>query len=356
MICTNPVNLPDVEEKIASKIVYLNPISYHSNPVLNRVLTYFVGPLRIPKAYDLFHVSDHMIGVFARFVHPSIVTAHGVFMCKAWSSADVYLPTTSRFGSFLSAVLSSPSIYNFFLDRSISSLRHAEGVICVSETEKRDVVKRLGMDPSEIEVIYEGVYHDVFKPRDTVSCRKELNLPLDKKIILHVGSEAPFKNVPFLIKAFYKLRKLMSDVILVRVGRKRVETSELIGKLGLTDIIYYFSNISDETLAKFYNAADLFVFPSFYEGFGFPPLEAMASGCPVIGGDCGAIREVVGNAGILINSFDIDNLSKMMERVLNDEDLRQKLRENSQKRAENFSWDKCAKETMKFYRKVLNKS
>lgn len=104
---------------------------------------------------------------------------------------------------------------------------------------------------------------------------------------------------------------------------------------------------------KFYNAADLFVFPSLYEGFGLPPLEAMACGCPVIVSNTSSLPEVVGNAGILINPYDFDALTEEMYQILTDNDLKQEYSKKSATRAKLFTWKKTAKQTWKVYKQVL---
>jgi glycosyltransferase involved in cell wall biosynthesis len=294
-----------------------------------------------------------MIGRFARSAHPSIITIHDVAECKVYRSEDLILPSSSRIGELLTPLLMPPSLYNFFLTKSMSDSRLADGVICVSEFSKYQAIRYLGIDPKKIIVIFSGVDHEVFKPRDKAFCREHFGFPLNIPIVLHVGSEIQRKNIPVLLKSFRRFKENFPDAILVRVGRKRSSTAHIIEKYGLTHSIRYFYGIQTD-LARLYNAADLFVFPSSYEGFGLPPLEAMASGCPVIAGNCDAIREVVNSAGILVDPHDEKGLFLAMKELFEDEGLRQELIRKGIDRSKKFSWEMCAKETIRYYEKVLN--
>ncbi|MEM3570154.1 MAG: glycosyltransferase family 1 protein [Candidatus Jordarchaeales archaeon] len=229
----------------------------------------------------------------------------------------------------------------------------AERIICISESAKHDLLQFINVDSEKVRVIHHGVDHDLFKPRDKPEVRKRLRLPLDKPIILNVASEEPRKNIPTLLKAFKRLLSEVPDALLVRVGEKTAEVNKIIDELGLRKNIVYLRP-GDTDLACLYNASDLFVFPSYYEGLGLPLLEAMSSGCPVIAGNRSAVPEVVGDAGILLDPFDIDGFAYWMREVLTNEDLRAKLSEAGYKRSLSFSWEKCAKETLEVYREVLN--
>ena len=127
----------------------------------------------------------------------------------------------------------------------------------------------------------------------------------------------------------------------------RSTTRRLISSLGLEDAILHYQKVANISL--FYNAADLFVFPSYYEGFGFPLVEAMASGCPVIAGDSSSIPEVVGKAGILFPSSDVAILSESIYRVLTDPNVRSMMIENGLERSLKFDWGVCAKQTLEVY-------
>jgi len=165
------------------------------------------------------------------------------------------------------------------------------------------------------------------------------------------------KNIPTLIKAFYESKRRRTNHKLVIVGKKGWKYDDIfetIDALNLKNEVIFTGYVPKEDLVKFYNTADLFVYPSVYEGFGLPPLEAMACGCPVITSNISSLPEVVGNAGITVNPYDVEELVEAMYRVLNDEDLRKELSKKGLERSKLFSWRKTAEETWKVYEEVFN--
>jgi glycosyltransferase involved in cell wall biosynthesis len=230
---------------------------------------------------------------------------------------------------------------------------NAERIICISESTKKDLLCFIDVDPKKVRVIYYGVDHEFFKPRDKPEARRRLGLPLDRPIILNVGSEEPRKNIPTLIKAFGILVKDVPNAMLIRVGSPTNTIKKLIHSQGLEGKIVYLRP-TDEDLSLLYDASDVFVFPSYYEGLGLPLLEAMASSCPVIAGNRSAIPEAVGDGGILLDPFDVDGFAYWMHEVLSNEDLRIKLSEKGYRRSLNFSWDRTAQEFEKDLEKIFS--
>jgi glycosyltransferase involved in cell wall biosynthesis len=255
----------------------------------------------------------------------------------------------------LVSIIEPRSIADFVVARKISSIKSVNRVICISESTKSDLLRFIDVDPKKVRVIYHGVDHELFKPRDKLEARLKLGLPLDRPLILNVGSEEHRKNIPTLLKSFKKLLNDVPNALLVRVGEKTANTEKLIEKLELNGRIVYLKP-SDKELAYLYNASDTFVFPSYYEGLGFPILEAMASGLPIIAGNRASIPEVVDDAEVLLDPFDVDGFAHWMCEVLVDEDLRAKLSEAGYKRSLNFSWEKCARETLEVYKEVLDEA
>jgi glycosyltransferase involved in cell wall biosynthesis len=245
------------------------------------------------------------------------------------------------------------SIADFYMRNKMLFVTNADYIICVSESTKRDLLRFIDVDPKKVRVVYHGVDHELFKPRDKLEARRKLRLPLDKPMFLNVGSEEPRKNIPTLIKAFGILVRDVPNAMLIRVGSPTNITKKLIHNQGLEGKIVYLRP-TDEDLSLLYNASDVFVFPSYYEGLGLPLLEAMASRCPVVAGNRSAIPEAVGNAGILLDPFDVDGFAYWMCEVLTNEDLRNRLSETGYRRSMSFSWEKCARETLEVYREVLN--
>ncbi|MBW9223589.1 glycosyltransferase family 4 protein [Methanothermococcus sp. SCGC AD-155-E23] len=237
------------------------------------------------------------------------------------------------------------------------TLRMADKIISVSYHTKRDLIKYLKIPEDKIEVIYHGVDED-YKPlpeKEVEMIKKKYNITTP--FILYVGSLKPLKNIPTLIKAYYKLRKQGLEYKLVITGKKRWKYREifkLINKLNLQKDVIFTGYVPREDLPALYNAADLFVSPSLYEGFGLPPLEAMACGTPVITSNTSSLPEVVGDAGIMVDPYDVDGLAKAMYEVLTNDGLREELRKRGLERAKLFNWKKCAEEHLRVYEEVYN--
>lgn len=221
-------------------------------------------------------------------------------------------------------------------------------IIAVSENTKRDAIEYLKVPEDKIRVIY-------LAPDERFKILNDTKIDyINYPFILHDNSIHPN-----LINAFYKLKKRgIKHKLLVFGGMDRStrkDREDLIKKMGLQKDVLLLGYVSDDELVKLYNLADLFVFPSGRcEGFGLPPLEAMACGCPVITGNIGTMLEVVGDAGIMVDPYNIDGWVKAMYEVLTNEGLRQDLIKSGLKRAKMFSWEKTAKETIKVYEEAYN--
>ncbi|MEW6041429.1 MAG: glycosyltransferase family 1 protein, partial [Elusimicrobiota bacterium] len=173
-----------------------------------------------------------------------------------------------------------------------------------------------------------------------------------------VGPLNERKNIPGLLKAFSILAKKGIQYRLVITGTGKETYINLIKKLcmglNIQDKVSWTGKIPSDAMVYFYNNAELLVYPSLYEGFGYPPLEAMACGCPIVASNTTSIPEVVGNAGILFNPHDTEEMAQAIEKVLKDTDLRQDLIKKGFEQVKNFSWAKTAKETLEVYKKVYN--
>ncbi len=225
----------------------------------------------------------------------------------------------------------------------------ADKIIAVSRSTKDDLVKIYGIEPEKIKVIYSGIgLESRIKNQESriLEIRKKYNLP--KKYILYLGTLEPRKNIIGLIKAFEILNTKYKLVIAGSKGWLYEDIFKIVKNSPAKDNIIFTGFIDDKDKAALYGLADLFVYPSFYEGFGFPPLEAMAAGTPVITSNFSSLPEAVGDAAITVNPYNIDELTKAIEMVLFDEKLRDILIERGYKKVKNFSWEKCAKETLEF--------
>lgn len=237
-----------------------------------------------------------------------------------------------------------------YYNRLKNELYKIDMFIAVSEHTKKDIMKYLDVPEHKIRVIYEAA-DESYKPvKDHSGIKKKYGLD---KFILSVGTLEPRKNIPNLIKAFGKLnRRDYKLVITGKKGWKYEEIFRLVESLGLGDRIKFLGYILDEELPALYSAAELFVYPSLYEGFGLPPLEAMACGTPVIVSNRSSLPEVVGDAGILIDPEDTDGIAEAMEKILQQPSLRKELSEKGLQQAKKFSWSKCASETIELYKQI----
>ncbi len=234
------------------------------------------------------------------------------------------------------------------------SVRLARRVIAVSESTKRDIVQHYGLSPAKVDVVHNGV-DPCFRrlPAEQVAgFRAKQGLP--DRFILFVGTLEPRKNVERLIEAYARLPKARPPLILV--GGKGWLYNGVFARmeaLNLTDEVQFVGYVPAMDLPLWYNAAELFVYPSLYEGFGLPPLEAMACGTPVIASSASSLPEVVSQAGLLVDPTSTEALAAAMERVLADTDVQEKMRAAGLAQAGGFSWRETAKRTVDSYRRAL---
>jgi glycosyltransferase involved in cell wall biosynthesis len=228
-------------------------------------------------------------------------------------------------------------------------LKTSDAVIAVSENTKHDLIKHFNVDEGRIHVVYEGV-DSTFRSCDTSEVKSKYGL--DFPFILYVGTLEPRKNIPRLLNAFKKLVDSGISHRLVVAGRsgwKYAGILESVGKLGLTGRVVFTGYVPREDLPGLYSLADVFVFPSLYEGFGLPVLEAMACGTPVVCSNTSSLPEVAGDAALTVDPLDVEGLAESMERVLTDGGLADKLRKRGLKQAAGFTWEYAAGKTLKVY-------
>lgn len=238
------------------------------------------------------------------------------------------------------------------------ALKMANEIITDSQNTKRDIIELLGVPENKINVVY-GAVDQRFLPINNIQILQEVKIKynLPEKFLLYVGMLEPRKNIPSLLRAFAVLKKQHFYHKLVAVGGKGWlydEIFEIASQLNLTEDVIFAGYVPDEDLPAFYNLADLFVFPSLYEGFGLPPLEAMACGTPVVCSNASSLPEVVGDAAIMVDPYDMEGLAEAMHKALADVTLQQKMRAKGLKRAKLFSWEEAAKKTLAVYRKVTS--
>jgi glycosyltransferase involved in cell wall biosynthesis len=239
-----------------------------------------------------------------------------------------------------------------------NSLRRADRVTVISESTRRDLVALFGAAPDKIKVIYCGTdpsFAPAQDPSAVAAWRAQRNLP--EKMILYVGTIEPRKNIARLIRAFAQAQRavrLPHRLVLIGArGWKYAEVDRAIAQEGISNNVIFAGYVSQDELPRWYQAADLFVYPSLYEGFGLPPLEAMACGIPVVTSNAASLPEVVGDAALQVAPDDGSALADAIVRALTDRALREQMIARGIVQAARFSWTRTARETVALYRTVL---
>lgn len=234
------------------------------------------------------------------------------------------------------------------------SVHRARRIVAVSESTKRDLVECYRLSPEKVDVVYNGV-DPSFQPlsfEQVAAFRKEAGLP--ERFILFVGTLEPRKNVVGLLEAYARLPEGRPPLMLV--GGKGWLYDEIFARvegLGLSGEVRFVGYVAAEALPLWYNAADLFVYPSLYEGFGLPALEAMACGTPVVTSTVSSLPEVVGDAGLLVDPSDVEGLAAVVAEVLRSAERREQMRVEGLARAKAFSWEKTALHTADSFIRAL---
>lgn len=237
--------------------------------------------------------------------------------------------------------------------------RRAAAIICVSHHARSELTRILNLDPGKVHVVYEAA-PAAFQPVTDPCCLEELRQKyrLPERFLLHVGTLEPRKNLSRLVRALHQLRRRGSDIKLVLVGARGWQLDgfdEEIERLSLEDAVHFTGYVPNKDLPGLFSLATLFVFPSLYEGFGLPPIEAMACGTPVLSSNRGSLVEICGDAAYLVDPEDEQALADGLFALLSDADWRAELSRRGLAHARTFSWARAASETVAVYREVLSK-
>ena len=337
------IGVPTISSDIYQRNAELFNVSFLNWRSFRALLTDWMFVRRLNATGDLLHLPNQHLGRYGCFLKvPYIITVHDL----------IRYFDLKGYGLFIHR----PNLRDrFFLGLDYRGIRRATHIIAVSHTTKRDLMEHLGIPEERISVVYEGVEHSLFRPVE----RRLFDFPY----VLFVGSEHPRKNLPTLIKAFKVLKERTGrrDLRLVKVGRAggreadfRSYTLRAIREAGLRldEDVVLTGFVDARDLPAYYSGAEVFVLPSYYEGFGFPPLEAMACGCPVVVSNAGALPEVAGPASLVVDPHDIEGLAEAMQRVMEDEALRDSLVRRGLAHARRFTWERTARETRRVYRRV----
>lgn len=285
---------------------------------------------------DVNHIVDHSYGNLAYFLDPqkTVVTCHDL--------NAIYFPRQSSFFG------RKRFIYN------VRGMLRCGYIIADSESTKKEIEKRFKYR-GLIKVVYLGVDEEfgLIRNLDKEKILNKFKLPKNKQFILHTSGSKPVKNIPILIDVISQLGK---NSHLIKVGKFTSEQKELIQAKKLEDRIHEIGRISQEELVEMYNMADLLIVPSIAEGFGFPVLEAMKCGCPVICADNTSLPEVGGQAALYCQTYDISSYVKNINLVLSDRHLKKKMIDLGLVQAGKFSWLKTAREVSKIYHLIYEKN
>lgn len=290
---------------------------------------------------DIYHMPQNGIGFSEEISCKKIVTIHDLI--------PYIMPETVGKGYLLKFLKEMPLI-----------IEGSAGIITVSEFSKRDILKFFPIDEHKIFVTPLAA-DKKYAPLDKLYCKTFLKnvYNLTQPFILYLGGFSERKNVASVLTAFSKVYKdLNKKYNLVIVGGYKDSSQTLIkltNELKIESNVIFTGFVPEEHLPIFYNGCDTFVYPSFYEGFGLPPLEAMSCGAPVIASNLTSIPEVMGDAGILINPYNISEISFAIGNLLSNENLREELSIKGLKRSSEFSWQNTATNTLKVYAEVYNR-
>ena len=233
----------------------------------------------------------------------------------------------------------------------------SDRVLTVSEASKRDILTFFDIPPDKIDVVHNAIDdHFWTAPPEADIARVRERYQLDHTFLLYTGNIKPHKNLVRLIEAFARLRQRgFDDVSLLVIGDEMSKLPALrraVHTLKLHKHVRFLGHVSDQTLAALYRLASAFVFPSLYEGFGLPPLEAMASGTPVITSNVSSLPEVTGGAALLVDPYDVDAIVDGIAQVLTSPDLAASMRRRGLERAREFSWERSVQRIRTIYGEV----
>jgi glycosyltransferase involved in cell wall biosynthesis len=299
----------------------------------------FTIPLDLRReGVDLFHAPHYVLPPLTPC--KSIVTIHDCIHLRF----PQYLPNR------LGYVYARSSLW--------VATHRATRVLTVSETSKRDILRYFRVPESKIDVIYNAIDERLGgAPTDEEVAQVRERYQLNEPFVLYAGNIKPHKNLERLIEAFHTLRRGgLEHVKLLIIGdevSKYATLRRAVHRYKLHKHVRFFGFVPDKTLASLYRLASVFVFPSLYEGFGFPPLEAMAAGTPVITSNVSSLPEVVGDAALLIDPYAPDEIAHAMRRVLTEPGLSEDLRVRGLARVKEFSWDRSIRRVREIYGEVL---
>lgn len=292
------------------------------------------------KDIDLYHVPQNGIGLPKTKACPFVITLHDIIPYK--------MPKTV-----------GERYLKIFTEEIPRIIPMCDGIITVSHYSKQDIANYFNFPQKKIFVTHLA-NEDIYKPLNKISCKEFIKKTyhIEDDYILYVGGFSPRKNIVGLIEAFSKLiSKFKNPKIKLVIAGSKGKSYSMYKKaaedLNIENNVIFPGFITLEHMPILYNAAKIFVYPSLYEGFGLPPIEAMACGIPIIASNLTSIPEVVGDAAMLINPYDIEELSNAMYHIIENKTLENQLIKKSLLRSSHFNWIKTAEKTKKAYESII---
>lgn len=334
------LNVPRLHTDIYARVSSLFGATVLSPSVLEGALTLLSFSKALNRLQGVPHLTNQHLGRFAHLLKkPFIITVHDLvrYLDLSWGGALIRKPSSQD---------------RIWIPMDFEGIKKAAKIIVPSNHTKGDVIRYLKVPEEKVEVVHHGV--------DDLKARLGRR-PCPEPYVLYVGTEHPRKNLKVAFRAFKLLKEdhRFEEMKFVKVGRAggrerdfRKDTLKVIDALGIAKDVVFIDWVAKEDLESFYTQAELFVFPSMYEGFGWPPLEAMRCGCPVLASSTTCMPEILGDAAVLLNPLDHLSWRGAMLEVLTDEGLRRELRRKGVSRAGRFSWRRTAEKTMEVYREV----
>lgn len=281
---------------------------------------------------DVFHFPNFTLPPLARGA--SVITVHDVAFQR--------LPDTLEDKNRL-----------YLQARMTSSLARADAIITVSEFTKRELAELLRVPEEKMFAIHSGLDADMRPPPPEAIAAQRERIGLDRPYLLMVGTIEPRKNIPFLIEVFERMTTFDGDLVIAgRCGWKYEPILERMKSSKKAPRIRHLNNLSEADLPALYGGAELFVLPSLYEGFGFPPLESMACGVPAVVAPAGALAEVCGDAAVVIPDYNAERWAETIRRLLNHPSERDALRARGLAHAPTFQWSETARKTWAVYERA----
>lgn len=345
--------LPDGPEIVLLAAGYLGPLASqekfsviplpgcHLLPALltlgNVLLPYLASRLELDLIHDPSGTAPFLFGSGRAKV---VVTIH-----------DVFALSIPGYSSHLDNL-----IYQYWLPRLLP--RRVDKIITVSQVSRQDIEHYLHIPTRRIQVIPYGI-HDRFQlmPRDKVRAHLHQRFGLDGSYLLYVGALTRRKNIERALQAYAQIALDFNDLRFVLVGPRIWQGTPIeavIAEHKLQDKVLMTGPLQDDDLPVLYNGASVFVFPSLYEGFGMPPVEAMACGAPVITSNTSSLPEVVGEAALKVDPYNVTAIADAIRRILNDPDLAADLRRRGPAHAQQYTWENTALQTFTLYQEVLH--